>query len=83
MQNQHETSGTLAAWRRATRWRLESGGELFPTQSAFDWFTRMHHAELVASGEFIPGMGRRGHLVGPGIDAVVIKILRRGSGKAA
>jgi hypothetical protein len=78
--NLSPAAGTLAAWRRATRWRQESGGDVFPTQSAFEWFYRQHFAELVASGEFMPGTGRRGHLVGPKIDAVVLGILRRQSG---
>lgn len=75
--NLKPAAGTLAAWRRATRWREESGGDVFPTQSAFEWFYRQHYRELVASGEFMPGIGRRGHLVGPGIDGVIITILRR------
>lgn len=78
--NLKPAAGTLAAWRRATRWREESGGDIFATHSAFEWFYRQHFNELVASGEFMPGIGRRGHLVGPGIDGVVLGILRRESG---
>lgn len=76
MQINPSTGGRLAAWRRATRWREESGGDVFATHSAFEWFTRMHHDKLVASGQFIPGVGRRGHLVGPDFDGVVLGILR-------
>lgn len=79
--NLKPAAGTLAAWRRATRWREESGGDIFPTQSAFEWFYRQHFSELVVSGEFMPGLGRRGHLVGPGIDDVVVGILRREAGQ--
>ncbi len=74
---------TVAAWRKATRWREEYGGEIFPTQSSLDWFVRQHYAELVDSGTLIPGTGRRGHLVGPDFDGVVIKILRRDAGGAS
>lgn len=77
-----EADETLSAWRKATRWREESAGDIFPTQSSADWFFRNHHAELVASGALIPGTGRRGNLVGPGIDGVVISILRREAGRS-
>lgn len=74
---------TVAAWRKATRWREESGGEIFPTQSSLDWFVRQHYDELVGSGTLIPGTGRRGHLVGPDFDGVVIEILRGDAGGAS
>lgn len=73
--------GGVAAWRKATRWREECGGDVFETQSALDWFIRGHYDELVASGELIPGTGRRGHLVGPNFDGVAIGILQREAAK--
>ena len=71
--------GAVAAWRKATRWREEHGGDVFPTQSSLDWFIREHSNELRASGEFIQGSGRRGHLVGPNFDSVALGILQRES----
>lgn len=67
--------------RQATRWRKEVAGEVFSTDSAWEWFKRHHRDELVASGELIPGRGRRGDLVGPGIGTVVVGILRREAGQ--
>jgi hypothetical protein len=72
---------TLAAWRKATNWRRENATDIFPTQSSFDWFLRHHGTELISAGELIPGVGRRGHLVGPNIDSAVINILRREAGQ--
>lgn len=63
--------------RRARNWVEQSGGELFPTFSSFEWFTRTHRAALIRSGQFYPGGGRRGSLVGPEFDQVVLEILRQ------
>ena len=63
--------------RRARNWVKESGGELFQTFSSFEWFTRQHRAELIRSGQYFPGGGRRGSLVGPEFDEVVLTILRQ------
>ncbi len=79
--NRSPSSGAVAAWRKATRWREESGGDIFPTQSSLDWFIREHFNDLLASGELIPGAGRRGHLVGPNFDGVALGILRGASGR--
>lgn len=67
----------ITGLRRAKRWRQEAASEVFPTDSAWEWFRRLHHRELVESGALIPGRGQRGDLVGPEIDEVVITILRR------
>ncbi|MCC6658901.1 MAG: hypothetical protein IT512_12015 [Rhodocyclaceae bacterium] len=76
-------SGVVATWRKATRWREEQGGDVFPTQSSLDWFIREHFNDLIASGELIPGTGRRGHLVGPNFDEVALGILRGAAGRHA
>lgn len=71
----------LTDLRQATRWREERAADVFQTGSAWDWFKRNHFDELLASGQLIPGRGRRGDLVGPGIDDVVVRILRREAGQ--
>jgi hypothetical protein len=73
-------ANTLAAWRKATKWRSESASDIFPTQSSLDWFVRHHGVELIDAGVLIPGVGRRGNLVGPGIDQTVLRIIRREAG---
>lgn len=55
-----------------------SGGSAFNRRDKVDWEIRKHKAELIASGEFIPGVGARPSLVGPGFGAVLTSILRRG-----
>lgn len=67
----------LAGLRRAKRWRQECAGEVFQTDSAWEWFRRLHHRELIESGALIPGRGQRGDLVTAQIDEVVVDILRR------
>lgn len=79
MQNTASTGG-LAGLRQATRWRKERATDVFPTNSSWEWFKRDHRDELIDSGQLIPGRGRRGDLVGSGIDDVVVAILRREAG---
>ncbi|GAB1394910.1 hypothetical protein MASR1M60_30740 [Rhodocyclaceae bacterium] len=73
-------SNCLAGLRQATRWREERAAEIFPTASSFEWFKRQHRAELLGAGVLIPSRGRRGDLVTPEIDGVVLGILRREAG---
>ncbi len=81
MENNPETDGDLAVWRKTERWREQGATAVFPTRSALDWFLRQHGNELIEAGHLIPGHGRRGSLVGPGIDSAVIAILRREAGR--
>ncbi len=81
MTNENEAGGGLAAWRKTERWREEGATDIFPTRSSLDWFLRQNGNELIAEGHLIPGTGRRGSLVGPGIDDAVIAILRREAGR--
>ena len=74
-----QTTG-LAGLRQAARWREEQAAEIFRTQSSWDWFRRNHHRELIEAGVLIPGRGRRGDLVKPAINDVVVGILRREAG---
>jgi hypothetical protein len=67
----------------ARRWREENAGDVFSTHSAWEWFRRQHAEELVRRGVLIPGRGRRGDLVTPDIDGVVLDILHREAGSTA
>ena len=55
------------------------GGSLLKTEDALQWFLRLHRAELIATGQLIPGRGARPTIIGPGFDALVVKILQRQS----
>lgn len=72
-----EDANVLEGFKPARRWREQQASAVFATVSAWEWFSRAHRPELIASGQLIPGRGRRGDLVGPGIGAVVLAILRR------
>lgn len=67
----------LRRWRRWRLWRAEDASSVFPTDESFEWFMRRHRRELLESDEFILSKGRGGSLVGDGIGAVVLEILRR------
>ena len=67
---------TIRSIQPAQRWRQDCAEHIFPTKSSWEWFKRSHFEKLIASGELIPGRGRRGDLVGENIDQVVIDILR-------
>lgn len=64
-------------FRRVRDWVAESGGDLFPTVSSFDWFLRQHRAELLRSGQVIVRRGNVGTLVGPEFEQVALGILQR------
>lgn len=74
---QHQAPERVADLMRAREWRAQHGGAVFPTNASFEWFTRNHRAELVASGQYIPRPGSGGSLVGPGFESVVLAIIRR------
>jgi hypothetical protein len=59
----------------ANVWVAERGGRAFQTMGQFDWFRRQHRAELIASGQLIPGGGRRADLCGPHLGRVIHKIM--------
>lgn len=61
----------------ATVWVAEKGGRVFQTMGQFDWFRRRYRRELVASGQFISGAGRRGDLCGPQLGVVIASLMRR------
>lgn len=67
---------SISSIQPAQRWRQDHAHHIFPTASSWEWFKRSHFEKLIASGELIPGRGRRGDLVGSNIDQVVIDILR-------
>lgn len=73
----------LEGFRPAQRWREEKAEEIFPTASSWEWFRRTHVDTLKESGQFIPGRGRRGDLVGPNIGIIVLGILRKEAGVPA
>ncbi len=52
------------------------GGSIVPTEAALEWFIRCNRPALIESGEFIPGRGARASMIGPGFDALLVKILR-------
>lgn len=51
--------------------------DLFPTDSSWQWFYRNHRHEMAESGELIVRGGSGGSFAGPGLRAVVLRILRR------
>jgi hypothetical protein len=55
------------------------GGRLFNTSDKVDWILRCNRAEVLASGEFIPGSGARASHVGPNFGKVLLAIQRRKS----
>lgn len=63
----------------ANVWVSERGGQVFKTMGQFDWFRRQYRAELVASGQFITGAGRRADLCGPHLGRVIHRIMSRGT----
>ncbi len=73
----HSVSNELAGFKPAQRWRQSSAPDVFTTAASWEWFKRHHARELIQSGQLIPGRGRRGDLVGPEIDGVIVAILRR------
>ena len=73
---ENRVSERVAEWRPARVWVAESGGQIFPTKSSFDWFVRVHNDALIASGQYIVRRGPCGAIVGPGFDRVVLAILR-------
>jgi len=69
--------GAFVPWKQ---WRRERAATVFPTDSSFEWFFRQHREEIIRSGEWLPRKGRSGDLAGPGLDGVVLAILRRQAG---
>lgn len=67
---------SISSIQPAQAWRKNRAQHIFKTASSWEWFKRKHYKQLIASGEFIPGRGRRGDLVGSNIDQVVIELLR-------
>lgn len=77
MQNSIKEHGEgLAGWRIWRDWRKAFAAHLFPTDASLEWWIRKHRDKLIASGQFIPRLGRGGSIVGPDIDNVVIGIMR-------
>lgn len=60
----------------ATVWVTERGGRVFQSMGQFDWFRRRYRRELVASGQFISGSGRRADLCGPRLGVVIADLMR-------
>ena len=67
----------LAEFVTTQEWLDAERGKSFDTSDKLDWFIRQHRAELIASGEFIPGRGARPSLLGPGFDTLAPRLLRR------
>lgn len=76
----HETD--IAEFLPAHVWVAEKGGQAFGNMSKFDWLRRRYRPQLVASGQFISGSGRRADLCGPDLGRVIAGILRS-EGRAA
>ena len=57
----------LSSFRPWREWVADDGGDVFPTLSSFEWFTRQHRARLVESGQLILRPGSAGNLVGPNL----------------
>lgn len=70
----------LSRLKKARDWRREHAAEVFGSDSAWEWFTRLHRRELVECGALIQRTGRGGSLVHiDRIGPVVQKILREES----
>ncbi len=67
----------IADFLPAHVWVAERGGRMFQTMGQFDWFRRRYRNELIASGQFIRGAGRRADLCGPDLGKVIAEILTR------
>lgn len=70
----------IADFLPAHVWVAERGGRMFQTMGQFDWFRRRYRAELIASGQYIRGAGRRADLCGPDLGKVIADILTREQG---
>lgn len=70
------TESDITEFLPATVWVTECGGRVFQTMGQFDWLRRRYRRELVASGQFISGAGRRADLCGPRLGVVIANILR-------
>lgn len=68
---------TLRDWKDWRLWVAEDGYAFFQTEASFEWFKRKHFAELIGSGQYLPGRGATAACVGPEFDAVVLDIFRR------
>lgn len=79
MQNTDNTARSERAldWRPWRDWVATDGNTLFCSAASFEWFLRRHKVKLIEAGVLIVRQGRGGAIVGPGIDGVVLDILRQ------
>ncbi len=73
------TNSDLSQFQTARSWLAKRPNPIFRTMASLEWFIRQNRDELIQSGEMIVRRGSAGTLVGPGFDAVVMRILRRKS----
>jgi len=68
---------SLRNWKDWRLWIADDGYALFKTEASFNAFRRKHGAELIESGQYLPGRGANAAVVGPRFDGVVLDIIRR------
>ena len=72
-----DTNERIADFKDWRLWVADDGYSLFKTDASFEWFVRKHRAELIDSGQYIPGRGANSGVVGPHFDQLVLDIVRR------
>jgi hypothetical protein len=71
-----QTLSDFTPWRE---WVGSPDAGHIKSPGQFDWILRQYKSELIASGEFIPGQGKRPALCGKELGRVLTDLMRKGA----
>ena len=72
-----KTDYGLSDYKSLEQWVAERPDGPLNNDDKLWWFIRQHVDELIEAGEYLPGVGARPSLIGPGFDRLAAQILQR------